>query len=139
MSDLEFFEGYDEIFGVFKTAWDTTGFTAIYPNKKGKKPDDVTESYAKVFIQHSTGGQAAFGDGENLFEREGFFTAQVFVPIGQGLKGGMQLCKVIADAFEEGSSPRGVWFRNGRITEIGPDGEWYNVNFVTDFTYDERK
>jgi hypothetical protein len=66
-------------------------------------------------------------------------TVQVFVPNGQGVTLADRLCKIAAEAFEGRHTPGGVWFRNVRMREVGPDGPWVQHNVVAEFTYDELK
>ncbi len=134
-----FAEAQTDIFSLFKAAWDTTGFIALYPNVGGKIPTG-SDPWARVTLQTVDGGQTAFGDsGIARFGRTGIFVAQIFVPKGEGLNQGYVLAKVVADAYDGVASPLGTWFRNGRINEVGPDGEWFQINFLVDFEYDELK
>ena len=61
----------------------------------------------------------------------------MFVPVGDGLSGARVLGKVVVDAYQGKSTPGGAWFRNVRLQEVGPDGNWSQVNVVAEFTYDE--
>lgn len=134
-------QAVDDILGLFKVAWDTTGYTAIYTNVAGDTPDDEEDPWARVTIQHTDGGQGSLtgGLGTTRWTRFGILTVQLFVPSGEGLSEAHTLGKLVTDAFEGVSTTNGVWFRNVRINEIGPDGEWYQVNVLVDFTYDEVK
>ena len=135
-----FAQATDDILGIFKDAWDPTTYEAIYTNIAGEVPTG-TDPWARATLQHVGGGQASLtgGLGTTRWNRTGFLTVQVFVPIGEGLSGAHNLAKIIADAFEGASTPNGVWFRNVRVNEVGPDGDWYQVNVVVDFEYDEVK
>ena len=134
-------QAVDDILGLFKTAWDTTSYIAIYPNVGGEVPSNVENPWARATVQHIDGGQASLsgGLGTQRWERSGIFTVQIFVPSGEGLSEAHILGKLITDIFEGVSTTNGVWFKNVRINEIGPDGEWYNLNVLIDFTYDEVK
>lgn len=133
-------ESYDDILTVFKTAWDTTGFTAQYENLKFRKPTDETP-WARVVIRHATGQQDSLSGGGSgtLFNRTGVMIASIFVPAGEGLQRAMQLAKIVANAYEGTTTPRQVWFRNVRTNEVGPSDGWFQVNVLVDFTYDEVK
>lgn len=134
-----FAEAQSDILSLFKAAWDTTGFIALYPNVADAIPE-TTDPWCRVSLQTQTGGQRAFGDrGIARFGRDGIFVAQIFIPKGEGLSQGYDLAKVVADAYDGIASPLGTWFRNGRINEVGPDGEWFQINFLVDFEYDELK
>ena len=130
-----------DILTLFKTAWDTTGFIALYENVAGEPPA-TPSPWARITLRHSGGGQGSLSGalGTKRWDRNGVLIVQVFVPNGEGLSQAYSLAKIVLDAYEGVSSPlRGVWFRNARINEVGPDGEWFQVNALIDFTYDEIK
>jgi len=137
---LTFAEARDEILAVFKSAWDATGYEAIYEDVKKQRPDD-DDPYAVVTLRHAAGFQAtlAGATGTRTFRRLGLLTIQVFTPIGNGLQDSYVLGKVAADAFEGSSTPGGVWFRDVRLNEIGRDGKFFQTNVLIDFQYDEIK
>lgn len=130
----------DEILGVFKTAWDTTGHIALYENVAGAVPPTVAP-WARVSLRHLSGRQASLagGSGKRRYDRDGLITVQIFVPSGEGLLEAYNLAKIVADAFEGAATASQVWFRDVRINEVGPDGSWFQVNVVAGFTYDEIK
>ncbi len=136
-----FDQANNEILALFKTAWDTTGFIALYENLEGAKP--ITQvAHAKVTVRYGKGGQVSLanGAGNKRFERNGILTVQIFIPNGQGLSQGYTLGKTVTDAFEgKSTSPGNVWFRNVHLKPIGPDGEWYQLNAIVEFLYDEVK
>ena len=134
----------NEIQTLLKAAWDTTGFPLKYQNVKGAAdpPPSTTTPWARSTIQHTPGGQVSLSGGvggAKRWQKNGFLTVQIFVPAGEGLSEAYALAKTVEDAFAGVETPSAVWFRNPRINEVGPDGEWYQVNFVVDFTYDEIK
>lgn len=130
----------DEILALFKAAWDTTGLLALYENVAGATPT-AQQAWARITIRHSPAGPGTLsgGDGKARYQRDGFLTVQIFIPNGQGLSQGHTLGKVVADAFEGEATDSHVWFRNFRLQEIGPSTEWYQLNAIVDFTYDEIK
>ena len=134
-------QAVDDILDVFKTAWDTTTWKALYPNVGGSLPDDETDPWARVTLQHTDGGQASLtgGLGTTRWGRTGILTVQIFVPTGEGLSEARSLAKIVTDGFEGTSTTNGVWFRNARINEVGPDGDWFQTNVLIDFIYDEVK
>lgn len=137
---LTFKQATDDILTLFETAWDTTGFVALYENAQDDIPE-TQDPWARVTIRHSPAGRQTLtgGVGTTRYERTGIFTAQVFIPNGEGLVELYSLGKTVADAFDGVASPGGVWFRDGRFTEVGPDGEWFQGNFTVAFAYDEVK
>ena len=142
-------EANDKIQKTFFDVWQPR--VVIYESAEGSKPDDVTLTWARPTVQHFTGNQDSLigglvGDiGEpdrpnvRRYRRGGVFTAQIFVPIGKGLVEGYELSNLVSDAFEGTSTPSDVWFRNVRLREIGPDGEWFQTNVLADFEYTEIK
>ncbi len=137
-----FAEATEDILTFFKAAWDSTTWPADYPNAPllVPLPPSPPTPWARVRIQHFPGSTSLSGGlGTQRFERNGVFVAQIFVTAGEGLSRANSLAKIVADAFEGMATPRHVWFRNARINDVGPDGDFYQVNFLTDFTYDEIK
>lgn len=137
---LTYQQARDEIFALFKTAWDTTGYSVHYQDVRRQRDTD-NEPWAVVTLQHSSGFQATLSgvSGSRTFARLGFITVQIFTPSGKGLQESYDLCKVVSDAFEGATTPGGVWFRNVRLNEVGRDGEFYQLNVIAEFRYDEIK
>lgn len=133
-------EAKDQILALFKTAWDTTGYGVVYPNKEGDKPNDAVP-WARVDIEHFDGGDASLSgvDGTKRYERDGVFTAQIFVPSGEGLSEAYTLANTVSTAFEGKTTAGGVWFRDVRIREVGPTESWFQLNVKATFNYDEVK
>ncbi len=134
----------NEILATFKAAWDTTGYPVAYENVKGASatpPAGSSDPWARVTLRHTFGEQASLSGsgGTRRWRRDGLLTVQIFIPIGEGLSEGYSLAKTVVDAFEGIATTSAVWFRNVRVNEIGNDGEWYQVNVLVDFTYDEIK
>lgn len=130
----------DDIFGQVYGAWTPTGWTMFFPDKEeSEKP--TTEPWARVSLRHSTGSQATLANHDSVrrYRRTGNVFVQVFTPTGEGLSRNYDLCKIVADALEGQSTPRGVWFRNVRLNEIGPTDAWFQVNVEAEFEYDEIK
>lgn len=137
---LSYQEARDEILDVFKTAWDTTGYPVHYEDFRKQRSEDE-ESWATVTMKHSSGFQSTLSGiaGSKTFSRLGFLAIQIFTPSGKGLQEAYDLAKVVSDAFEGASTSGGVWFRNVRLNEVGRDGEFFQLNVVVEFRYDEVK
>lgn len=134
----------DEILGTFKTAWDagaeTVGKTVLYPNVGNQEPPTAEELWARVTVQHFVGAQVTLSGatGARRFRHNGLVTVQLFAPSGEGLETLDAAATIVKQAFEGvTTSPGRVLFRNVRVNEIGPDGQWFNVNVLADFEYDE--
>lgn len=137
---LTYQQAKDEMFAIFKTAWDTTGYPVHYQDVKTERAD-TEEPWSAIFIQHTAGAQTTLSGavGTRTFSRVGILTVQIFTPVGNGLQDSYDLAKVVSDAFEGTSSPGGVWFRNVRLNEVGRDGEFFQLNVIVEFNYDEIK
>ena len=138
-----FEQAYDEVLTTFKTAWDVPGHPVDYPNVTPTltvPPAGDSSPWARVTITGlPPSARSLTGLSTARYTRNGLLIVQIFVPLGEGLAEAYNLSKIVADAFEGVHTPRQVWFRNVRVQEIGPDGEWFQTNVLVDFTYDEVK
>lgn len=135
-----FQQARDEMFDLFKAAWDSTGWPVHYEDvRKQRSTDEIP--WITVTMQHSSGFQSTLSgaQGARTFSRLGLLTFQIFTPVGRGLQESYDLAKVVVDAFEGTATPGGVWFRNVRLNEVGRDGEFFQLNVVVEFRYDEVK
>ena len=142
-------EARDEIYGLFKTAleaspWNTT--RVIYPNVEtdalDSTPDVATQDpddWIRASVTHYAGRQTTIGGPLKRFERLGAFRAEIYVARSRGMTRADAIAKVVSDAFEGQNTSSGIWFRNVRMDEIGPDGIWFRVDVIADFRYDEIK
>ena len=136
----------DEMLGALKSRWDADT-PAVYGGSiptifwDGVPPakPDPTASWAFPTIRHAAGSQVSLSDPSGLrrFEKNGIITVSVFSPIVKGFPLGETLAEIAKKAFEGRSTPGGVWFKNVRIVEVGPDGPWYQWNVLAEFRYDE--
>jgi hypothetical protein len=131
-------EAQDEMLAIFKTTWDDTGYTATYDDLPGQVPANAP--WARVTIQHDTGGQSSLASADSLriFTHSGTLTIQVFTPKGGGNTKGYQLAHQVLTAY----SPKqggGVWFRNQRLKETRGDEGFAQINVLVDFSYDEMR
>lgn len=133
-------EARNAIFKLIKNAWSPTGYKMIWPDKPDVIPTDRVP-WARTTLQHITGAQSTLArfDGKSRFKREGIIAVQIFTPSGEGLSRSYELGNIITNAFEGVSTLNDVWFRNTRINEIGPESNWYQLNVLSDFIYDELK
>lgn len=140
MSSLTYKQARREILSKFKTAWDTTSYEAFYDDVK-KQRSSSSSPWAVVTLRHTAGRQSTLSSdvGNRRFSRTGTLTVQIFTSAGKGLQESYDLAKVVSDAFEGSYTPGGVWFRNLTLREVGRDGEFFQVNVITEFTYDEIK
>lgn len=150
MSLPTFDSARDEILGLFKTQWDAETPAVNggnvprveWPGVDSGSPPPAGAAWARIVVRHATSRQTTFGEtGNRRFTRPGLVTVQVFAPTADGI--GLSLAEKLAiiarDAFEGRGTASGIWFRNVRITEIGPDGTWYQMNVLAEFQYDELR
>lgn len=124
----------DEMSALFKAAWGNRA--VIWDGLPGSPPSGRTP-WARFTVRHADGGSGAIGN--HRFRRQGTIFIQLFAPVGDGLSAMDPLTKIAMDAYEGQSTAGGAWFRDVRSREIGPDGDWYQVNVLVDFEYDEIK
>ncbi len=120
------------------------GVPQVIWDAKEEKGDKVRPDrpWARVSVQHNVSPQRTFGEpGNRRFERLGIVIVQVFTPmsIEQSVTLAEDLGIIARDAFEGRTTPGGVWFRNARLQEVGPDDPWWQLNVSAEFTYDELK
>lgn len=132
----------DEITRQVHSAWVTANpsYPMLFDDRKGQKPaTDIP--WARLTVQHNRGDQEALANaiGRRLFSRDGLVIVQIFTPAGEGLRTSDALAKVVSDALEGKATPNGVWFRNVRLREVGPDGAFHQVNVIAEFVYSEAK
>jgi len=128
----------DEMSALFNTAWSPRA--VIWDGLPGKPPSGRTP-WARFTVRHADGEQATLANdqGRRRWRRSGTIFIQLFAPVGDGLSALDPLTKIAMDAYEGQSTAGGAWFRDVRCREIGPDGDWYQVNVLVDFEYDEVK
>lgn len=140
---LTFRQARDEINKQFTDAWKLANptFPIVYDDFGPVTVPKTALPWARLSMRHNRGEQETLAAplGNRLFLRDGLVTVQVFAPSGEGLTRAYDLAKVAADAFEGKATPGGVWFRSVRLREVGPDGNWFQVNIIADFQYNEAK
>lgn len=104
-------------------------------------PPTTDAPWARVTLTHGAGLRHTFGRiGERRMERVGVLTVQVFYPIKKsGMSRLLKLATIVRNAFENRTTPSGVWFRNVAIREQTPYQGWNQVNVTADFVYDELR
>lgn len=132
-------EATDEILEMARTSVSGSGYEVEWENIRNQNIPS-NDPWWQIIIRHAIGGQRTLGgEGNRLFERNGELIIALFDPAGKGLSESYNLAKPILDTFEGKSSPSGVWFRDSRILEVGKNGNYYETQFITDFSYHEMK
>jgi len=136
---LSLAEARDEIHALFETSWSGTGVPLHYWDVSVDTPSESNAAWATVRALWTLGRQRGHSIGPKRYEREGIVTVQIFTPFGSGLSQSDSLAKIAYDSFEGVDTPNGVWFRNVRVNTVGHSGEWFQVNVIADFIYEEVK
>lgn len=128
----------DLILGVFKSAWDLTGFPATYTDVAGSVPNSETV-WARVTIRHSTGKQSSLIGGLGVsgvtrYTNRGFVWVQVFAPAGDGSVAGYGASQAVLSAYRKASNE--VLFRDVALNEAGTDGAFERFDVKAFFEYD---
>lgn len=118
---------------------DFSDIPVAWPDKEFVIPKDTTVTWARFVIRHATGGNVSLGsaNGTKRYNRAGVLAVQLFTPIGLGYSTTDLLTSIIMEAYEKGSTPNGVWFRNVRLVEVGVTDGWNQTNVISEFEYDE--
>lgn len=113
----------------------------VYDDAPGSIPRTKTSKWCRATIRHAVSGQASLTNSQGVrkWVRSGTLSVQVFTPSGTGLGLSDRIASTIRGAYEGFATSGGVWFRNARVSEIGDDGTWYQVNVLVDFEYHEIK
>lgn len=142
----------NELFGLFHAGW-TAGTPAVnggsVPEVRWQGvpvdndvPPPADSPWARIQIRHGEAAQSSFTPtAKKRYTRTGVVTVQIFSPLSQGggLLLGEKLAIIARDCFEGENTASGIWFRNARIAEIGPDSTWFQFNVTVEFEYDELK
>lgn len=126
----------DEMLAVFKTAWDSTGFQAVYSDVGGEPPSEEVP-WARVVVRHADGGQSAFGVAAKRYTHQGTLWVQVFSPMGDGATKAYDLAYLVLLAYSQARGAS-VWYRRPRILDVvNAKGAFEQKNVLIDFSYDD--
>lgn len=142
-------EARDEIFALFKTAWEagTIDIVSYIPNieYQGVQPiatPDIAKHWCRISIQTVSENQASLSDenGQRTYTAYGLVFVQVFCPRSErnGFERGISLAQIAKRAFRGKATPGRIWFRNVRLNELEPENSFYRLNVVAEFEYDEQ-
>lgn len=131
-------EARDAILTLFKETWDDIAptFPVVYQDEPTQKPATLTP-WCRVKLEHVTGRQRTLcgSVGDMRFTREGILWIQVFSPMGLGQFNSDAIIDGLLLVFERGRFDGGYFF-DVAVKEIGPSGDWWQVNLTCPFTYD---
>lgn len=151
---LRYEEAVDDMCGMFNDGWTRLAPVPL-PRLEWEDlgqlapPPSQDETWARFSLRHqapqqlpSLGGRpVAKGGVGRIYSREGIVTVQVFAVLtgGDGRQAAARLARTVQEIFEGNRSPKGIQFPRVQIVEIGVDRQWYNVNTLAYFQYDELK
>ena len=141
-------EAVDEIFGIFKTAWDagSSAIAGYIPEirwqgveQPGKPGND--KFWVRVSQQTVTDAQSTLRNGScgQRYTITGLVFVQLFCPKSdsESMDKGRRLSVVTRDSFRGNSTSGKVWFRNARIIELEPERDFRRFNVSAEYKYDE--
>lgn len=133
---MKVLEARDYIFSPFLVAWNPV-HKVVWTDQPDNVPDTI-DPWARVTLHHSIGRQSSLSNelGKRLFTNEGTLVIQVFAPMNDSLNLCYSLAQSLIDIYSAAHSDD-VWFRFPRIREIGPSGDFMQVNVLVDFNYDD--
>lgn len=142
-------EAIDEIFGIFKTAWDAESAAAVtyvpevrWPGVEEPNKPDNSSFWVRVSQQTVLENQASLKNGENgqRYTTSGLVFIQLFCPKSdsESMTKGRRLAIIARDAFRGNSTSGNVWFRNAKINELPAEEYFYRFNVIVEYEYDEN-
>ena len=138
----------DDISAAFYDGWtlsETSKNIPVFFDNLDSDADDKSADapWARLSIKHFDSAfskqSLADSDGVKNYQRDGIATVGIFVPIGEGASRSDELISIVMNSFEGKRTANGVWFRNVRFNEVGPDGAWFQINIKANFNYTENK
>ena len=134
----------NEMFAVAKDGLVANAPTAIryWPDSEKNGPPSQDVEWVRVSIRYRDQYQASLSNqnGRRRWRRDGVLNLQIFIPQAAGGRARARLVAcAMRDLFQATQTPGGVWFRNVKADDIGPDKSWHNWNVTIPFTYDEVK
>lgn len=131
-------EAQADIFSIVQAVANANGVATRYEAMPGSVPTSET-IWIRPTLRHATGGQVSLtgATGSIKWSREGTLWVQIFAPMGGGLSAAYEFAQKVLTAYQGVHTEHCVWFRNHRINEVGPDGEFYQINVLIDFIYEQ--
>lgn len=134
-----FRQAQDDMLAIVRDVAAQQQVPVVYESVKGGPPAE-NRPWVQPQIRHDFGGDASLTGGlggKRRYSRTGVLWIRIYMPMGAGLAGGYDLGGAFVHALQGKSTDHCVWFRNVRLTEVGPSGVWYQFNVLANFTYDE--
>jgi hypothetical protein len=141
----------DQINEQFMTAWqagaiDIVGYVPEIRwdgNEKATPPDGQ-----KFWVLHSVQNvkemQASLSDntglpGQKRYTSLGLVIIQFFMPknVANAKSLGRTLAMIAKNAYRGKNTANGIWFKNVRINDLPTFEDWYRLNVIAEYSYDE--
>ncbi len=142
-------DAIDEIFAIFNTAWEagSTAIVGYIPEVRWygvEEPASISmgKFWVRVSQQTVEEEQSTLRNGEcTRYTTDGLIFVQLFCPKSdsKSMEKGRNLATLARDAYRGNATSGKVWFRNARIKELPPETDWYRLNVVAEYEYDEAK
>jgi len=143
-------EARDQMFALFEAAWQANApAIATYEPEirwQGRERQEVPASdqfWCRVSAQSVSETQSTLSDcveepGRKRYTSSGLIFVQLFGPKEEeDYEKLEQLAIVARNAFRGKTTPGKVWFRNARINTIPEEVDFYRLNAVAEYEYDE--
>ena len=123
--------------GVVNSTLKPLKLTVIWDGRDDKIPTGQTP-WARVTMRHATGGQSSLSNlaGVKRFTYTGTLFIQLFVPKNSNMSvmdNVVDKLQVSLTSFKDSN----LWLRDVQRREIGRDGDFYSVNVLASFSYDD--
>lgn len=137
----------DEVFGLFKTAWDAgsgaiVGYvpTILWPGLDKGVPD-ASEFYVRISTQQVGSNQSTLSEnvvsqGSKRFESFGLIFVQIFAPKREHI---LPLANKLANFTQKifRDKTENVILKNAKINELPIENGLIRINVITEFEFDE--
>ena len=148
---ITYSQAVDEINTMFLNAWNanSNAIAGYIPeirwegNEREPIPDNklfwCRASIKSVLEQQASLANSVGIPGQRIFTAHGLVIVQLFCPknVLNSLPVGRQLAGVAQNAFRGKASPGGVWFLNVTVKDFPQEENWYRLNVVAQYSYDE--
>ncbi len=117
--------------------WTLTPF--VFENEANDTLYSGKVAWTRVVYRNTAGGQETLGRPTNRkYKRDASVMLSFFTPADMGLTESATLAQA-GLALYEGVTFDGLFFNDGVVQEIGPDGRWYQTNVEVFSDYQEIK
>lgn len=115
-----------------------------WPNNEKTSNPAADKIWLRVSRQTVTNPQTAIqnnyrGQSARRYTNYGLLFVQLFSPKTNGVYPKVEILAdaLVKKAFRGKSTEHCITFRNARMNEVAPENDWYRLNVVTEYEYDE--